>query len=69
MAKTLTPLVWFDLDGEGKASPDIQGCAITLIAKVGYPGSRVSDLLIGDFKVQVPNEEIRKANLLQDEYD
>jgi len=34
---------------------------ITLEARIGYPGSRVSDLLIGGHKVQIPNEAILKA--------
>jgi hypothetical protein len=40
---------------------DRAGTTINLDAKIGYPGSRVSDLFIGGHKVQVPNEAIRQA--------
>jgi hypothetical protein len=34
---------------------------IVLRATISYPGSRVSDVLIGAHKVQIPNESLRAA--------
>jgi hypothetical protein len=40
---------------------DLAGREITIKVKIGYPGSKVTDLLIGGHKVQVPNEALREA--------
>lgn len=41
--------------------PAASGQMVTLDARIGYPGSRVSDLFIGGHKVQIPNAAILKA--------
>ena len=38
------------------------GREITIRAKIGYPGSRVSDILIGEQVVQVPNDVLRSLS-------
>jgi hypothetical protein len=42
-------------------APNTQGQTIFLAAKVGYPGSKITDLLLGGHKVQVPNDDLVKA--------
>ncbi len=60
-------VVHFDLDSKGAANPGIAGCGIPLMVIVGYPGSKITDLLIGGYKVQIPNEAIKAAEKLHDE--
>lgn len=57
------------LEGKGNEPIDapMAGSTLIIAVKVGYPGSRVSDILIGDTKVQVPNEDLRAAYWLCDE--
>lgn len=52
-----------DINGEGSEAldPAIQGEHVAILVKVSYPGSRVSDVRIGDMIVQVRNEDLRKA--------
>lgn len=45
----------------GPANPAHQGARIELSVIVTYPGSRVSDVLIGGQKFQIPNEALRRA--------
>jgi hypothetical protein len=63
------PPLHFDLDDQGAVDADLQNCAIHLVAVVAYPGSKVTDQLIGGHKVQVPNEAIHIANRQIEEYD
>jgi hypothetical protein len=48
-------------DANGKMRPEAHGREILLRLTVGYPGSRVSDLLLDGVKLQIPNEHIRAA--------
>lgn len=51
------------LEGKGgePLEPDMAGETILIAVKVGYPGSRVSDILIGNEKFQVGNADLRTA--------
>lgn len=49
------------IDGEGPMRPESHGQVIHLAVVIGYPGSKISDILIGGHKVQVPNEALRLA--------
>jgi hypothetical protein len=40
---------------------EMAGRTITLTVRVGYPGSRVSDLMFGDQRVQINNSAIANA--------
>lgn len=40
------------------------GRRLALTVTLAYPGSRVSDILIGDFKFQVPNRSLKEAMLM-----
>lgn len=61
MINTDIPLVHFDLDLRGQAPAHLAGNGIPLVAIVVYPGSKITDLLIGGFKVQIPNDAIKLA--------
>jgi len=51
-----------DLIGrEGPVPAECRGRGLRLHAIIGYPGSAVTDLLIGAHKVQVPNDALRAA--------
>lgn len=43
--------------------PEDAGREITIRAKIGYPGSRVTDVVIGGHVVQVPNDALRAATV------
>lgn len=52
------------MNQSGNSAPmsrEAEGQTLGLSAKLTYPGSRVSDLLIGGHKVQLPNEALRAA--------
>jgi hypothetical protein len=34
---------------------------VPMVATVGYPGSKVTDIIIGGHKVQIPNDCLRRA--------
>lgn len=59
-------LVGFQLDEEGKADPAIAGKDIILRATVCYPGSGVTDIMIGDHVFQVKNGSLVKATSAAD---
>ena len=44
-----------------KMRPEMAGRDITLTLRIGYPGSRVSDFMVGDFLLQLDNDLIAKA--------
>lgn len=48
-------------DLSGPMDPALAGKTILVAVKITYPGSRVTDLLIGDTKVVVSNEKLREA--------
>lgn len=52
-----------DLDERGRMPADMQGETLMLAVRVGYPGSRVSDIYIGGSLVMVNNADIRLASL------
>ena len=56
------------LDGkeDEPIDPRDQGNFINITVALGYPGSRVSDIFIGDHKVQVPNSALRAAHDLHE---
>lgn len=54
-----------DLIGHhGPVPAEAQGRGIKIHVIIGYPGSSVSDLLIGGVRVQVPNDALRAAATL-----
>lgn len=53
-----------ELGGEGPLSPDLAGRTLLIEVKLGYPGYRVSDLLVCGTKVQVQNADLRGAAAL-----
>lgn len=61
------PVVWIEGEGDEPLSPDLAGSIIMLAVVVGYPGSKVSDVLFGDHKVQIPNSALRAAERLHSE--
>lgn len=62
MPKRLTAA---ELGDDGAMPAFTQGRRLLVEAEVivGYPGSKVSDLLIGNHTVQVPNDQLRRAAL------
>ena len=56
-----TNIVHLDSRSDGSISPGMSGSSIMIVVMVGYPGSKVTDLLIGDHIVQVPNDDLREA--------
>lgn len=51
------------IEGQGSEplAPEDQGSLVALVAIIGYPGSKISDVLIGGYMVQVPNGALREA--------
>jgi hypothetical protein len=43
-----------------------QGDYVLLLARITYPGSTITDLLIGNHKVQVTNASLRLAHKMAD---
>jgi hypothetical protein len=41
--------------------PSTQGQTVFVAVKIGYPGSKITDVLFGDYKVQLPNEALLAA--------
>lgn len=58
MPKRLTAA---DLCEDGRIEPEHNGRRVLVEAAITYPGSAMSDLLIGGHKVQVPNAALRRA--------
>ena len=50
-----------ELGTEGPMDKSHHGRKVTIEVVIGYPGSTVTDILIGDHKVQVPNTDLRAA--------
>ncbi len=53
--------IFTDGDECPRMIPEAHLARITLEAIIGYPGSRVSDLLIGGHKAQIPNADLLAA--------
>jgi hypothetical protein len=51
------------LEGKGDEPVDrkMWGETIMVAIMIGYPGSKTSDILIGEHVVRVPNEDLRDA--------
>lgn len=67
MAKKSYAVVGLDGKSDAPIHASFQGCVVMVAVVIGYPGSKVSDLLIGDTKVQVPNSALRAAADLHDD--
>jgi hypothetical protein len=52
------------LDAVDKMNPSWQGEVISLEAKIAYPGSRVTDIVIGNSIYKVLNTDLAKAKCL-----
>lgn len=52
---------------EGPMAVSNQGHVVLITAMITYPGSKITDIMIGNTKVQVPNEDLRAAYLEADE--
>ena len=46
--------------------PALQGGHIALLVRVAYPGSKISDIVIGDATIQISNEDLRKVHRLHE---
>lgn len=57
------------LEGKGNEPLDktLSGETILIAVMVGYPGSKVSDILIGEHIAQIPNEDLREAYAVADQ--
>jgi hypothetical protein len=42
--------------------PETQGGYVMIAVQIGYPGSRISDIYIGNGLVQVNNSDLRRAH-------
>lgn len=60
-------LVGFKLDEHGIANPEISGKNIIIVVAACYPGTRITDIQIGDHVFQVPNASLEKAAREADE--
>jgi hypothetical protein len=58
MAKRLTAT---ELGEEGPINPDFAHRKLLIEVKIGYPGSGMSDLIIGSEIVKVRNDAVRQA--------
>jgi hypothetical protein len=58
MAKRLTAT---ELGDEGPINPDFAHRKLLIEVKIGYPGSGMSDLIIGSEIVKVRNDAVRQA--------
>ena len=57
----LIPVTNADLWVEGRMKREMHGRKVVVEVVVGYPGSAVTDILIGGHKVQIPNAALRTA--------
>lgn len=57
------PPIIVALDESGSMSRELAGQKVDLTATLTYPGSRVSDLLLGAAKVQVANKDLMDAGI------
>lgn len=55
------------IDGDGPMAPEAEGYYVTLLARITYPGSRTTDILLGGHKVEIPNAALRQASADHDQ--
>lgn len=53
-----------DEDLSAPFHPEDQGRIVCIVVTVGYPGSKITDITIGNAKFQVANEDLRMAGQL-----
>jgi hypothetical protein len=62
-----TNIIHLEGKGDEPLNSSMHGETILIAVMIGYPGSKVSDILIGDHVVQVSNKDLRKAYKIADQ--